>query len=159
MIKLYKQFDNGPLHYHEAWATDDQIVEHFGKVGTRGETRHHSFKNEIDQDTVIGQIAEKAFVDGFSEIDPEDYRILLIEYKVVGWGSESDLKKRHKLEERMNELLGWTGLGHCDVGSIGSGTMEVCCIVVNFDLARKTIETDIRNTEFADYSRIYDESE
>ena len=53
----------------------------------------------------------------------------------------------------MDETLGWTGLGHCDGGSIGSDTMEVCCLVVDFDTAAKAIEADLRGTEFADYTR------
>ena len=57
----------------------------------------------------------------------------------------------------MDETLGWTGLGYCDGGSIGSGTMEVCCLVVDFDTAAKLIEADIQETEFADYTRIYPE--
>jgi len=59
----------------------------------------------------------------------------------------------------MNETLGWTGLGNCDGGNIGSGTMEVCCFVVDFELAKKVIEIDLKNTEFADYTRIYNEDE
>ena len=40
-------------------------------------------------------------------------------------------------------------------GSIGSGTMEVGCIVVDFDIAKKVIEEKLKDTEFADYSRIF----
>jgi len=57
----------------------------------------------------------------------------------------------------MNETLGWTGLGACDGGSIGSGSMEVCCFVVDFNAAKQVIEADLEGTEFGDYSRIYDE--
>ena len=57
----------------------------------------------------------------------------------------------------MNETLGWAGLGHCDGGSIGSDTMEVCCFVVDFDIAKSVIEADLQGTEFADFTRIYDE--
>jgi hypothetical protein len=71
-------------------------------------------------------------------------------------GTTADLDKRHKLEAKLNETLGWTGLGMCDGGSIGSGTMEVC-LVVDFALAKSVIETDLQGTEFADFSRIYDE--
>jgi len=80
---------------------------------------------------------------------------LEVEYKIEGFGSEKDLDKRHKLEERLNELLGWTGLGHVDGGSIGSGTMEAGCIVVDFEVAKTVIENDLKNTEFSDYSRIF----
>ena len=81
----------------------------------------------------------------------------MIEYKVDGFGNEADLDKRHRLEDRMNETLGWTGVGACDGGSIGSGTMEVCCFVVDFKIAQAVVENDLAGTEFADYSRIYEE--
>lgn len=54
-------------------------------------------------------------------------------------------------------MLGWTGLGHCDGGSIGSGTMEVCCFVVDFEIGRKVIAADLKGTKFDDYTRIFDE--
>ena len=47
----------------------------------------------------------------------------------------------------MDEVLGWTGLGHTDGGSIGSGTMEVGCVVVDFEIAKKVIE---EHKEFQD---------
>ncbi|MEN7550487.1 hypothetical protein AAG747_21385 [Rapidithrix thailandica] len=56
------------------------------------------------------------------------------------------MEKRHQLEERMDRTLGWTGLGHTDGGSIGSGIMEVGCIVVDFELAKKLIEQDLKDT-------------
>lgn len=81
----------------------------------------------------------------------------MIEYQIDGMGSEGDLSKRHQVEDRMNETLGWTGLGACDGGSIGSGTMEVCNFVVDFDVAKKVVEEDLAGTEFANYTRIYRE--
>jgi hypothetical protein len=78
----------------------------------------------------------------------EDHATLLIEYAVDGMGTGEDIDKRHALEERMGETLGWTGLGACDGGSIGSGTMEVCCFVAEFDLAKRVIKADLAVTEF-----------
>jgi hypothetical protein len=46
-------------------------------------------------------------------------------------GSTADLDKRVAVEELMNEGLGWTGLGHCDGGDIGSGTMKIFCYVAD----------------------------
>lgn len=57
----------------------------------------------------------------------------------------------------MNETLGWTGLGFCDGGSIGSGTMEVCNFVVDFEIAKAIIEKGIKGSEFENFTRIYDE--
>jgi hypothetical protein len=73
-------------------------------------------------------------------------------------GNSEDLDKRHRLQERMDETLGWTGLGHCDGGSIGSGTMEVCNFVVDYEIAKRVIEEDLSGTEFANFTRIYDEN-
>jgi len=94
---------------------------------------------------------------GYEEIDPDDHAVLLIEFKIDGMGTKADLEKRHALQSRMDETLGWTGLGHCDGGSSGSGTMEVCCLVVNFDLAKCVIAKDLQGTAFKDFTRIYRE--
>jgi hypothetical protein len=82
---------------------------------------------------------------------------VIIEYTLDSWGKGTDHDRRIEVEDRMNELLGWTGVGHCDGGSIGSGTMEVCCLVVDVDVAREVIEEDLRGSPYADYSRIYAE--
>ena len=74
-------------------------------------------------------------------------------------GTREDLDKRHALEERMDDKLDWTSLGTCDGGSIGSGTIEVCCYVVDFDVAKRIIEADLAGTRFSDFARIYSESE
>src|SRR5262249_42762181 len=105
----------------------------------------------------LEQVLSYPLAEGFEPIEIDNHAILLIEYPIKGMGTTKDLKKRHALEDRMNETLGWTGLGHCDGGSIGSGTMDVCCLVVDFKIAKAVIEKDLRNTKFADYSRIYDE--
>ena len=70
-----------------------------------------------------------------------------------------DVEKRTRLEDRMNEFLGWNGLGHCDGWSIGSGVMEVCCYVIDFKTAKHAIAEDLAGTEFENYTRISDENE
>ena len=116
-------------------------------------------KNKIRAEEVfrkeIQKEVNKIVSNGYSEINPEDQSFLEIEYIIEGFGTESDLEKRHNLENRMDSVLGWTGLGHSDGGSIGSGTMEVGCIVVDYEIAKKVIEEDLKNTEFRNYSRIF----
>ena len=73
-------------------------------------------------------------------------------------GNTEDVNKRNRLIDRMNETLGWTGLGHCDGGSIGSGSMEVCNFVVDFEIAKQVVEKDLASTEFANYIRIFNEN-
>ena len=156
MLKLYK-FAGGSKSYWETWENNGVHTVHWGTLGTRGdskELRSTFFKNATD---VIQKEIGQRVAEGFEPL--EDHAALLIEFAVDGMGSGTDLDKRHRLQERMDETLGWTGLGHCDGGSIGSGTMEVCCLVVDFDIAKSVIEADLRDTEFSDYTRIYREDE
>jgi len=104
---------------------------------------------------VLQPVAEQ----GFAPIDIEAHAILIIEYAVEGFGTKQQLEKRHALQRRMDETLGWTGLGACDGGSSGSGTMEVCCFVPDFDVAKRVIEADLSGTEYGDYTRIYREDD
>ena len=158
MLKLYKITDNEKL-YWETWDNDDGThTVHWGELGTEGKSK--TVKNSLLKKAtdIVQKEVDKFVSDGYRPIEPEDHYILLIEYDVEGFGNEEDLDKRHKLEDRMNSTLGWTGLGHCDGGSIGSGTMEACNYVVDFELAKKVIENDLKGTEFENYTRIYDEN-
>lgn len=161
MKKLYKLSADGvPTDYHEAWLdnADREIVEHFGKLGTEGETRQHQINPLLDKMQNLDQILQKAVLAGYAEIGIDKHAWLIVEYIVDGFGTPEDLDKRHQLEDMMNEILGWTGLGHCDGGSIGSGTMEVACPVVHFDLAKHIVAEKLANGPFSNYSRIYDEA-
>lgn len=158
MNKLYRKAEDG-IHYWETWEVDGVHTVHWGKVGERGQEKEfRNFLLRSAAKTVQAQIEEKT-AEGYEELPEEEWQSLLIEYAVSGMGSPTDLDKRHRLEERLNETLGWTGLGHCDGGSKGSGTMEVCCLVVDFEVAAKVIEADLQGTEFADYTRIYREDD
>lgn len=154
MIKLYKRID-GVLHYWETWSSDRKTqTVHWGKVGERGEDE---LVEPVKRGffTTVRQEIERP--EGYLPIALEEHRRLIIEFKVEGFGGQMDLAKRHALEDRMQETLGWTGLGLCDGGSIGSGTMEVCCFVVDFEIAKKIIAADLKGTEYEDFLRIYDE--
>jgi predicted DNA-binding WGR domain protein len=155
MLKLYKLIDN-QLHYWETWDKDEKTaIVHWGVVGQRGqdkEVKGGLFSNF--RKTVQKEIDEK-IKEGYTEFDEDKVSFLEIEYKIDGFGTEQDLDKRHRLEGKLDEILGWTGLGHTDGGSIGSGTMEAGCIVVDFDIAKNVIEEKLKDTEFADFTRIY----
>jgi hypothetical protein len=156
MLKLYKRIKQ-VLHYHEAWADGARITEHWGKVGERGEAAARRRNKKLSEEKDLKRVLSKPLAEGFEPIDIDDHATLMIEYAIEGMGNTDDLDKRHALEDRMNETLGWTGLGHCDGGSIGSGTMEVYCFVVDFKTAKRVVEKDLKKTRFADYSRIYDQ--
>jgi hypothetical protein len=157
-MKLYKRVDD-KLHYWETWDIDNKKgATHKGIVGQRGDYKEiksglfSSFRKEIQKEV------DEFCKDGYVDVDIEDHFTLLIEFKVEGMGTPEDVEKRTRLQDKMNETLGWTGLGHCDGGSIGSGTMEVCCYVIDFEIAKSVIEEDLKDTEFSDFIRIFDEN-
>ncbi len=158
MLKLYKRVD-GVLYYHEAWLNGKTVYEHWGIAGERGDTKEHPLPKDKDDEDAILDVLTSAAKAGYQPIDMEDHATLLIEYAVDGMGTGEDVDKRHALEDRMSEMLGWTGLGVCDGGSIGSGTIEVCCYVADFDLAKRVIVDDLAATEFSNFTRIYNEAE
>jgi hypothetical protein len=156
MEKLYKRVD-GTLHYHEAWASGRAITEHWGIVGERGSTRKIAQRKGTSAEAAVAEVLRPAGEAGYAPIDTQDQRRLIVEYAVDGFGTPADLDKRHALEDLLNEITGWTGLEHCDGGSIGSGTMDACCFVVDFEIAAHVIAAALATTPFSDFKRIYDE--
>ncbi len=158
MLKLYR-FADGKKEYWETWDNDDgSHAVHWGLLGTEGESKIVKRSLQKKPEEKIQKEIDSLIESGFAPIEPEDHFTLLIEYPVQGMGNKEDVEKRHSLEVRMNENLGWAGLGSCDGGSIGGGTIEVCNFVVDFEVAKEVIERDLAGTEFADYARIYDEN-
>ena len=156
MLKLYKLIDD-KKEYWETWDNEDGThTIHWGDLGTTGQSKEVKQTFLKSPDRIIQKEINAMLKNGFQEIDDE--YTLLIEYKIQDMGNKDDLDKRHRLEERMNDTLGWTGLGFCDGGSIGSGTMEVCNFVVDFKIAKKVIENDLKGTEFENYTRVFDEN-
>ncbi|HEY6095732.1 MAG TPA: hypothetical protein VIU93_12345 [Gallionellaceae bacterium] len=159
MLKLYR-FVGDKKEYWETWDNENgSHTVHWGDLGSRGETKTIKSSLLKKAESIIQEEMDRLVGHGYRPIDDEDHATLLIEFAVDGMGTKEDAEKRHRLEDRMNETLGWTGLGACDGGSIGSGTMEVCNYVVDFDLAKAVIERDLADTEFSNYTRIFDEDE
>lgn len=156
MLKLYK-FTDALKSYWETWENNGVHKIHWGTLGTRGSSRELKSSLFKKATSEIQKEIDQRVAEGFGPV--EDFATLLIEFAVDGMGSGVDVEKRHRLEGRMNETLGWTGLGDCDGGSVGSGTMEVCCLVVDFDIAKRVIEADLKDTEFSNYTRIYCEDD
>ena len=130
MIKLYKK-DGDRLLYWETWEDGGKHTMHWGVVGDEGETQALRSGMFRKADKAVAEEMARHRQEGYAEIDDEDLQSVVVQYRTETWGDLDDLDKRHGLEELLNDHLGWTGLGRCDGGSIGSGTMEVCCLVVD----------------------------
>jgi hypothetical protein len=159
MLKLYR-FSDDTKEYWETWDNDNgSHTVHWGELGTKGSSKTVKSSWFKKAEVVIQKEIDSLVRQGFHPIDEEDHIPLLIEYKVEGMGNGEDVEKRNRLENLLNETLGWTGLGACDGGSIGSGTMEVCNFVVDFKVAEIVIKKALVDTEFSNYTRIYNENE
>lgn len=155
MIKLYKLVDN-KLNYWETWDKDEKTaIVHWGVVGQRGQDKEVKSGLFSNFRNILQKEINERIKEGYEEYEDDNMIFLEVEYLIDGFGTDEDLDKRHRLEEKLNEILGWTGLGHVDGGSIGSGTMEVGCVVVDFDIAKLTVEEELKGTEFSNYSRIF----
>jgi len=135
MLKLY-HLSGSKKRYWETWEDDAGThTIHWGELGTEGESKTIKSTFLRKASTVIQKEIDALLAQGFAPVAAEEHARLLVEYAVEGMGSAADVEKRHRLEDRMNETLGWRGLGACDGGSIGSGTMEVCNYVVDVEAA------------------------
>lgn len=129
VIKLYKVGD--VTHYWEAWNTPTEVTIHWGVLGERGETREIQLRDGDSPSKIIEREAKQPKKEGYRKIPNSKLSRLVIQYRIDGMGDADDLSKRIKVEQLMNECLGWKGLGHCDGGDIGSGTMNIFCFVVD----------------------------
>ncbi|APV49592.1 hypothetical protein BWI17_07815 [Betaproteobacteria bacterium GR16-43] len=153
MEKLYKKI-RGKLHYHEGWEETRGFTEHWGVVGERGESREVKAPKGVRPEAALEKALDVPRKAGYVPIELEAHDSLVIEYK-TGKNAKRDLAKRHAVEDWLNDKLGWTGLGYCDGGSVGSGTMEAFCFVVDYAIAKRVVLREIAGTEFADFARLY----
>ncbi len=159
MIKLYNSINN-KLYYWETWETEEKsAIIHWGLVGEEGDYKEvkgsffSNFKKKVDKE-LTQKIGE-----GYEAFDEDNYTALIIEYRFDSEFVRENLDKRHRLEDLLEEFLDTTCLGSVDGGGIGETFMDVCCLVVDFGIAKKAIENKLKNTEFADYTKIVKEGE
>lgn len=138
MRKLYKR-DGERLLYWETWDDDGKHIMHWGEAGDEGETQALRSGLFRDAGKSVAEEMARREREGYAEIDEEDLQAVFIQYRAETWGDLEDPEKRQAMQDLMDDALGWTGLGHCDGGSIGSGEMEVCCLVVDAEIAAPVI--------------------
>jgi hypothetical protein len=132
MEKLYKQSAE-TIQYWESWEHEDSIVVHYGVLGEEGETERLPLTPTVREHVEAEAAARRS--EGYAPVADDDHVTIIVQYRVEGFGTEADLERRHGVEDLLNNRLGWTGLGHCDGGDIGSGTMNIFCLVVDPDVA------------------------
>ena len=160
MIRLYKRDENGTLAaYHEAWIEphNRRIVEHWGYIGEVGETATHRIHIIGSLERQFERVLEPARALGFEELPESAFASLVIAYDAMGQAADEMRDKQSDIEDALNEKLGWTGLGYCADGRLDAESLEVCCRVIDVDLARTVIAESLDGSVSSDYTRIYQE--
>ncbi len=144
MLKLYRT-SGGVTEYWEAFGiTATDVTIHWGKLGELGETRELPHEVGRHPSEIIKREAKPIKAAGYKARKTDVLRSVVIQYKVDGHGIVNDHDRRVRVEELMNECLGWTGLGHCDGGDMGSGQMNVFCYVVDAAIAEPVIVSTLK---------------
>jgi predicted DNA-binding WGR domain protein len=154
LFKLYQRIE-GRLHYHEAWRREQAVFEHCGACGERGQVQEHAVSDDSQAEELFEKLKREARAKGFRPIPKSRHATLVIEYPIDGFGGADDLQRRHEIEDFLDQQIGWLGLGRCDGGSTGAGTMEIFCIVVDFELAKTSLVRELSRSPFAGFQRIY----
>ena len=157
MFRLFKRDETGKVAaYHEVWVElkPRRIIEHWGMIGTRGDTDAHRIKLLRSLERQIDDLLDPARDLGFGELEPGDYQTLVVSYPIGAACQADDEEKIRAAEDGLTEILGWTGLGTCEGETVTETAIEFTCRVLDTELAKTRIGEQMSETEFGDYSRI-----
>ncbi len=125
------------------WVESDkrgaELVRLRETVGVAATRDASAFASESKATKALRDELQRALDDGYRPLDDDDWRTLVAECAVAGFGTAADAKERHALEDALDVFLRERGLGWCDGGSIGSGTMEIACFVESYPRARRLV--------------------
>ncbi len=149
MLKLYKTV-RGRVRYWEAWQRNTKLVVHTGWLGHWGRQDRMAMNRGESEKAAIKRYSKAPLADGYAPIAEREHKMLVVQYRVAGWGSVEDLDARDAVERILNESLGWSGNGRCDGGDIGNGTINLFCSVVDPALAVKSIVVALKKAKRLD---------
>lgn len=147
-LKAYRT-SNGITEFWESWNEGVETFVRSGKIGEKCQIRKFSMKDPTQASAVIKEL-DQIEKSGYSPRDPAQFDQIVIHYRLEGWGSVRDHDRRVKIEDMMTECLASTGLGFCDGGDLGSGTMNIFCDVVDGAVAVGPIVECLRDNEELD---------
>ena len=140
--------------YWEAWDSgDSSLTVHWGRAGTAGESKEIGLERDEDAEERIANEATQVLADGYREWPEDELATIVVQYpleryKRVKRGIE---KRMNAIERRVNETLGWTGLGHCEdvdysvefATGVELGQLTVVARAVDAAMALEAIRTDL----------------
>jgi hypothetical protein len=143
MIELYKR-DRDGVQYWRAWRYKRIVVIHWGRAGEIGRTHQIRLRKGQAAEAVMEEAARKPTAEGYGAVNDDDYLTVVVQFRLEGWGSVPDLDKRHQMEELLTQCLAATCNGFCDGGDIGSGEMNIFCLVLNPEAAKRALVSTLK---------------
>lgn len=143
MLKLYKR-ENNSILYAECWVHENVATVHLGVVGDNGQSREFVCDDESSSmDNFQKEYAEQ----GYTIWPEEHYHWVVLQWPMKTLeGSAYNRGMRDKATAILDELLGWTGLGHVDGFDMGRTSnpkeefaLNIFCMVINSEIAVKCI--------------------
>jgi hypothetical protein len=111
MLKLYKRMPDH-VAYWETWDKEGQTCVHIGRVGQHGNSlwfppeQREALAARLERD--IAKLREQ----GYAELAPSDLAKFVLRYE-VSTGATIDAARQQRLEDLLDESLGWTANGQC----------------------------------------------
>ncbi|MDR1443154.1 MAG: hypothetical protein LBJ02_12400 [Bifidobacteriaceae bacterium] len=143
MLKLYKH-EGGELHYAEYWADGGVATIHVGQVGDTGSSEKTPC---ADEGSFERDFRQRFTAQGYAEWPEGQHWWLALQWPMDTFGGNAAIRAmRNKAMDILDDLLGWTGLGHVDGFDMGRTAspeekfaVNVFCVVVDAETAVKRI--------------------
>ncbi|MED1303103.1 hypothetical protein ACW4EZ_25265 [Bacillus toyonensis] len=153
LTKLIKKGGNGFLYWY-IWKDGMTLKVHSGSVGDIGETREIQLSLSEKANESIDELVNQKIKEGFRYIEEHDLIDLLVEYNYKKDKIEETLKKRHYMQDIIDESLFWTGNGYCDGGGMGMGVAQIFNYVIDVKKAAKEITKELENENLVEGVKI-----
>ena len=153
LTKLIKKGGNGFLYWY-IWKDEMILKVHSGSVGDIGETREIQLSLSGKANGSIDELVNQKIKEGFQYIEEHDLITLLVEYNYKKDKIQETHKKRHYMQDIIDESLFWTGNGYCDGGGMGMGVAQIFNYVIDVKKAAKEITKELENENLVEGVKI-----
>ncbi|MDR0230001.1 MAG: hypothetical protein LBI72_13220 [Flavobacteriaceae bacterium] len=155
MLKYYKKDFSGVILYKETWVDSEQgqYIIHWGKYGYQGKVKQVPLNEYTSEEEYFRMFKEECEKDKYALVPREEMYQVVIQFPLASaLGNKRDKWLQEKIEEYLNEYLGWRGVGHVDGFDIGRFKLNIFCKVVEPTKAVSCIKTCLK-TYYLDLTR------
>jgi hypothetical protein len=143
VVKLYR-LEGRPRLYWEAWEEDGSLVIHRGPLGERGSVARVAAPNGDTVSEVLDREMQRAIADGYVPVRDEEHLRVMVQYPPERFAAPQEVEATwDRVERTINESLGWTGLGRCQLVDFSS-ELTFIALVLDQQLAVQAIREGLQ---------------